>query len=79
MVYLKQSSPLAVAPGKKGKPDLPTVFQKENGTTTAANVSTINDYAAACVLMTAGAAEKRNVKPLVRIVGFADAAVAPID
>ncbi|KAF8765028.1 Acetyl-CoA acetyltransferase like protein [Argiope bruennichi] len=29
--------------------------------------------------MTADAAEKMNVKPLARIVGFADAAVAPID
>ncbi|GFY37654.1 acetyl-CoA acetyltransferase, mitochondrial [Trichonephila inaurata madagascariensis] len=60
-------------------PHLPTVFQKENGTITAANASTINDGAAACVLMTADAAEKMNVKPLARIVGFADAAVAPID
>ncbi|XP_055945716.1 acetyl-CoA acetyltransferase, mitochondrial-like [Argiope bruennichi] len=60
-------------------PQLPTVFQKENGTITAANASTINDGAAACVLMTADAAEKMNVKPLARIVGFADAAVAPID
>ncbi|GFT90953.1 acetyl-CoA acetyltransferase, mitochondrial [Nephila pilipes] len=60
-------------------PQLPTVFQKENGTVTAANASTINDGAAACVLMTADAAEKMNIKPLARIVGFADAAVAPID
>ncbi|GIY47288.1 acetyl-CoA acetyltransferase, mitochondrial [Caerostris extrusa] len=60
-------------------PMLPTVFQKENGTITAANASTINDGAAACVLMTANTAEKLNIKPLARIVGFADAAVAPID
>ncbi|GIY42359.1 acetyl-CoA acetyltransferase, mitochondrial [Caerostris darwini] len=60
-------------------PMLPTVFQKENGTITAANASTINDGAAACVLMTADTAEKLNIKPLARIVGFADAAVAPID
>lgn len=58
---------------------LPTVFQKENGTITAANASTINDGAAACVLMTADTAEKMNLKPLARIIGFADAAVAPID
>ncbi|KAG8177001.1 hypothetical protein JTE90_006946 [Oedothorax gibbosus] len=60
-------------------PQLPTVFQKENGTITAANASTINDGAAACVLMTAQAAERMKVKPLARVVGFADAAVEPID
>lgn len=60
-------------------PLLPTVFQKENGTITAANASTINDGAAACVLMTASAAKKLKVKPLAKIVGFADAAVEPID
>lgn len=60
-------------------PQLPTVFQKENGTITAANSSTINDGAAACVLMTAAAAQRLKVKPLARVVGFADAAVEPID
>lgn len=60
-------------------PLLPTVFQKENGTITAANASTINDGAAACVLMTAAAAEKLKVKPLAKIIGFSDAAVEPID
>ncbi|XP_064628370.1 acetyl-CoA acetyltransferase, mitochondrial-like [Lineus longissimus] len=54
-------------------------FQKEGGSVTAANASTLNDGAAACVLMTAQAAEKLKVKPLARIVGFADAAIAPID
>lgn len=39
------------------------------GTITAANASTINDGAAACVLMTAAAADKLKVKPLARIVG----------
>ncbi|KFM68212.1 Acetyl-CoA acetyltransferase, mitochondrial, partial [Stegodyphus mimosarum] len=50
-------------------PYLPTVFQKENGTITAANASTINDGAAACVLMTAESAAKMNVKPLAKIIG----------
>lgn len=36
---------------------------------TAANASTLNDGAAAMVLMTAQAAEKLKVKPLARIVG----------
>ena len=58
---------------------LPTVFQKESGTVTAANASTLNDGAAAAVLMTMKSCEKFKVKPLARIVGFADAAVDPID
>ncbi|XP_072018802.1 acetyl-CoA acetyltransferase, mitochondrial-like isoform X2 [Amphiura filiformis] len=57
---------------------LRSAFQKE-GTITAANASTLNDGAAAMVLMTAQAAERLKVKPLARIVGFADAAVAPIE
>ncbi|XP_074072717.1 acetyl-CoA acetyltransferase, mitochondrial [Macrotis lagotis] len=60
-------------------PKLKTVFQKENGTVTAANASTLNDGAAALVLMTAEAAKRLNVEPLARVVAFADAAVAPID
>ncbi|CAG2061502.1 unnamed protein product [Timema podura] len=58
---------------------LNTVFQKENGTVTAGNASTINDGGAACVLMTAQAANRLNVKPLGRVVAFADAATDPID
>ncbi|TEA34203.1 hypothetical protein DBR06_SOUSAS2710072 [Sousa chinensis] len=60
-------------------PKLKTVFQKENGTVTAANASTLNDGAAAMVLMTADAAKRLSVKPLARIAAFADAAVEPID
>ncbi|UYV60515.1 ACAT1 [Cordylochernes scorpioides] len=55
-----------------------SVFQK-NGTITAINASSINDGAAACVLMSGPAVERLKVKPLARIVGFADAAVKPID
>lgn len=58
---------------------LKPVFQKEGGTVTAANASTLNDGAAAMVLMTAAAADRLGVKPLARIVGFADAAVDPMD
>ncbi|XP_071537105.1 acetyl-CoA acetyltransferase, mitochondrial isoform X2 [Panulirus ornatus] len=58
---------------------LATVFQREGGTVTAGNASTLNDGAAACVLMTAQAAEQHGVKPLARIVGFCDAATDPID
>uniref|UniRef100_A0A3B3ZWL9 acetyl-CoA C-acetyltransferase n=1 Tax=Periophthalmus magnuspinnatus TaxID=409849 RepID=A0A3B3ZWL9_9GOBI len=60
-------------------PKLKAVFQKENGTVTAANASTLNDGAAALVLMTADAAKRLKVTPLARVVSFADAAVAPID
>uniref|UniRef100_A0A8C1WZ41 acetyl-CoA C-acetyltransferase n=1 Tax=Cyprinus carpio TaxID=7962 RepID=A0A8C1WZ41_CYPCA len=60
-------------------PKLRAVFQKENGTVTAANASTLNDGAAALVLMTADAAKRLNVTPLAKILAFADAAVAPID
>lgn len=58
---------------------LSTVFQRENGTVTAGNSSTLNDGGSACVLMTAEAAERLGCKPLARIVGFQDAETDPID
>ncbi|XP_050079629.1 acetyl-CoA acetyltransferase B, mitochondrial [Anopheles maculipalpis] len=58
---------------------LGTVFQRENGTVTAGNASTLNDGASAVVLMTVEAAERFKCKPLARIVGFADAETDPID
>lgn len=57
-------------------PELKPVFQKE-GTVTAANASTMNDGAAALVLMSKEKAEKLGLKPLAIIRGFADAAQAP--
>jgi acetyl-CoA C-acetyltransferase len=51
-------------------------FQKD-GTVTAANASGINDGAAAVVLMTAGEARARGIKPLARIVSWAQAGVDP--
>uniref|UniRef100_A0A1B6FXX3 acetyl-CoA C-acetyltransferase n=1 Tax=Cuerna arida TaxID=1464854 RepID=A0A1B6FXX3_9HEMI len=59
--------------------NLATVFQKEGGTVTAGNASTLNDGAAACVLATADAVQRLGLKPLARIVGFQDAATEPID
>lgn len=47
------------------------------GTVTAGNASGINDGAAAVVLMSAAEAEKRQVKPLARIVSWATAGVDP--
>uniref|UniRef100_A0A6M2DHZ9 Putative 3-oxoacyl coa thiolase n=1 Tax=Xenopsylla cheopis TaxID=163159 RepID=A0A6M2DHZ9_XENCH len=58
---------------------LATVFQKEAGTVTAGNASTLNDGAAAMVLMTEDEVKRLNVKPLAKIVGFQDAETAPID
>ncbi|KAK3829055.1 MAG: Thiolase, N-terminal domain-containing protein [Benniella sp.] len=60
-------------------PSLKPVFQKEGGTVTAANASTLNDGASALVLMTRSKADELGLKPLARILSFADAAVAPID
>jgi acetyl-CoA C-acetyltransferase len=55
---------------------LKPVFKKE-GTVTAANASTLNDGAAALVLMSKEKAEAMGIKPLARIVSFADAQQAP--
>jgi acetyl-CoA C-acetyltransferase len=57
-------------------PELKPVFQKD-GTVTAANASTMNDGAAALVLMSKEKADKMGIKPLAIIRGFADAAQAP--
>lgn len=57
-------------------PTLPPVFDK-NGTITAANASTLNDGAAALILMSAEKAHQLNLKPLARIVSYADAAQEP--
>ncbi|CAH1183236.1 unnamed protein product [Phaedon cochleariae] len=58
---------------------LATVFQKENGTVTAGNASTLNDGAAALILTTLSTAERLNVKPLARILGYQDGECDPID
>ncbi len=57
-------------------PSLSPVFTKE-GTVTAANASTINDGAAAVVLMTEEKAIALGLKPLAYIRGYADAAQEP--
>lgn len=58
-------------------PTLPTVFQKENGTVTAANASTLNDGASALVLMSKEKMEELGLKPLAKIISYADAAHEP--
>lgn len=58
---------------------LGTVFQREGGTVTAGNASTLNDGAAALVLMTAEAAKEHGCTPLARVVAMQDGACLPID
>ena len=57
-------------------PELKPAFTKE-GTATAANSSTMNDGAAALVLMSKEKAEALGIKPLAKIRGYADAEQAP--
>lgn len=58
-------------------PGLKPAFGKE-GTVTAANASTLNDGAAAIILMSKEKAQALGLKPLARIRGFADAAQDPM-
>ena len=67
-------------PGRGNVPKLPSLkpaFQKD-GTVTAGNASTINDGAAAVVLMSAENAAKRGITPLARIVGYSTASLEPM-
>lgn len=57
-------------------PALKPAFSKE-GTVTAANASTLNDGAAALVLMSADKAKALGLKPLAKVLGYADAEQAP--
>ena len=57
-------------------PTLKGAFQKD-GTVTAANASTMNDGAAALVLMSKEKAEELGLKPIGKIISYADAEQAP--
>jgi acetyl-CoA C-acetyltransferase len=57
-------------------PVLKPAFDKE-GTITAANASTLNDGASALVLASAEAVEKHGLKPIAKLLSYADAAQAP--
>ena len=57
-------------------PGLKPAFGKE-GTVTAANASTMNDGAAALVLMSKEKAAQLGIKPIARIISYADAEQAP--
>jgi acetyl-CoA C-acetyltransferase len=74
VVFAKDEEPYNVKFEKI--PELKPSFQKD-GTVTAANASTLNDGAAALVLMSRERAEQLGLKPLARIVGYADAEQTP--
>jgi acetyl-CoA C-acetyltransferase len=57
-------------------PQLRPVFKKD-GTITAANASTLNDGAAALVIMSADKASELGLTPIAKIIGYADAAQEP--
>jgi acetyl-CoA C-acetyltransferase len=57
-------------------PELKPSFQAD-GTVTAANASTLNDGAAALVLMSGEKAKELGLRPLARILSYADAEQAP--
>jgi acetyl-CoA C-acetyltransferase len=58
-------------------PGLKPAFTKE-GTVTAANASTLNDGASAVVLVSKEKAKELGLKPIAKILGFADAAQEPM-
>ncbi|MFN3793796.1 MAG: acetyl-CoA C-acyltransferase [Chitinophagaceae bacterium] len=74
IVFAKDEEPFNVKFDKI--PTLSPAFQKE-GTVTAANASTMNDGAAALVLMSAEKAKELGLKPIAKVVSYADAEQAP--
>ena len=58
-------------------PGLRPVFTKD-GTTTAANASTINDGAAAVLVVSEAALKKYGLTPIARVAGYGDAAREPM-
>lgn len=58
-------------------PSLKPAFKKDGGTITAASSSSINDGAAALVMMTESTARKLGAKPIARLVGHATHAQQP--
>lgn len=79
----KKGDPLIISEDEEYKnvlldkiPSLRPVFQQD-GTVTAANASTINDGASALLLMSGEKMKELGLKPLAKIVSYADAAQAP--
>jgi acetyl-CoA C-acetyltransferase len=74
VVFAKDEEPFNVKFDKI--PALNPAFQKD-GTVTAANASTMNDGAAALVLMSKEKANELGLKPIAKILSYADAEQAP--
>lgn len=74
VIFAKDEEPYNVKFDKI--PSLAPAFQKD-GTVTAANASTMNDGAAALLLMSADKAKELGLTPIARICSFADAEQAP--
>ena len=79
----RKGEPIIVAEDEEFKnvfldkiPSLRPAFDKD-GTVTAANASTLNDGASALILASKEAVEKHGLKPIAKIVSYADAAHAP--
>mmetsp|Transcript_33236 Transcript_33236/g.98793 ORF Transcript_33236/g.98793 Transcript_33236/m.98793 type:complete len:403 (-) Transcript_33236:1552-2760(-) len=60
-------------------PTLRPAFKRDGGTVTAANASSLNDGAAAMVIMSEEGARDAGLEPLARIRGYGDAARDPVD
>lgn len=74
-VVLKRDEDIdKIIPEKLGK--LKPAFEKD-GHLTAANCSNLNDGAAALILASAEAVKKHGLRPLAKIIGYADAAQEP--
>lgn len=56
-----------------------TVFQKENGTVTAPNASSLNDGGAALILVSEQKLKELKLTPIAKIRGWGEAARSPID
>ena len=74
ILFLKDEEPFNVKFDKI--PELKSAFEK-GGSVTAANASTMNDGAAALVLMSKEKADELGLKPIAKIVSYADAEQAP--
>jgi len=74
VVFAKDEEPFNVKFDKIAS--LSPAFQKD-GTVTAANASTMNDGAAALVLMSKEKADELGLKPIAKILSYADAEQAP--
>ena len=74
ILFIKDEEPFNVMFDKI--PSLKGAFQKD-GTVTAANASTMNDGAAALVLMSKEKANELGLKPIGKILSYADAEQAP--